>query len=62
GSDFDRPYAHQGVLEGLQAQFALAGAIRISTDNLVRAGLPLVDAITGHWDLWRDGVPADAVP
>jgi purine nucleoside permease len=62
GSDFDRPYAHQTVLDGLRAQFALAGAIRIATDNLVRAGLPLVDAITQHWDQWRDGVPAETVP
>jgi purine nucleoside permease len=62
GSDFDRPYAHQSALDGLRAQFALAGAIRISTDNLVRAGLPLVDAIARHWDLWRDGVAADTAP
>ena len=57
-SDFDRPYAHQTAMDGLRAQLALAGAGRISTDNLVRAGLPLVDDIAQHWDLWRDGVPA----
>jgi purine nucleoside permease len=56
GSDFDRPYAQQGVLESMQAQRALAGAIRISADNLVRAGMPLIEAITGHWELWRNGV------
>ncbi len=62
GSDFDRPYAHQGVLEGLRAQLALEGAARIATDNLVRAGLPLVDAIVRHWDQWENGVPAAAAP
>jgi purine nucleoside permease len=62
GSDFDRPYAHQGVLEGLRAQLALAGAVRIATDNLVRAGLPLVDAIARHWDHWENGVPPAAAP
>jgi hypothetical protein len=33
------------VLEGLRAQLALPGAGRIATDNLVRAGMPLVAAI-----------------
>ena len=57
-SDFDRPYPHQSALSGLQAQRALAGAIRISTDNLVVAGMPLVQAIVTHWDQWQSGVPA----
>jgi purine nucleoside permease len=61
-SDFDRPYPRQGVLESLQAQRALAGALRISTDNLVRAGMPLVEAIVQHWDLWQDGVPGTVQP
>jgi purine nucleoside permease len=60
GSDFDRPYPHQGVLESMQAQRALAGAVRISADNLVHAGMPLVEAIARHWDLWQDGVPPAA--
>jgi purine nucleoside permease len=57
GSDFDRPYAQQSALGALRAQNALSGAVRIAADNLVRAGLPLVNAIAQHWDLWRDGVP-----
>jgi purine nucleoside permease len=60
GSDFDRPYAHQSVFASMRAQRALSGALRISTDNLVRAGMPLADSIARHWDLWRDGVPAAA--
>jgi purine nucleoside permease len=60
GSDFDRPYAHQSVFESMRAQRALSGALRTSTDNLVRAGMPLAAAIARHWDLWRDGVPAVA--
>jgi len=62
GSDFDRGYANQSAFDALRAQFALAGAVRISVDNLVRAGLPLVDNIAQHWDLWRNGVPANNVP
>jgi purine nucleoside permease len=57
GSDFDRPYPHQGVLESLQAQRALPGAGRVSADNLVHAGMPLVEAIVRHWDVWQHGVP-----
>jgi purine nucleoside permease len=62
GSDFDRPYAHQRAIDALRAQLALAGALRIATDNLVRVGLPLVDDIAQHWDLWREGVPAATEP
>jgi purine nucleoside permease len=61
-SDFDRPYAHQSVIDELRSQFALAGAARISADNLLRAGQPLVQEIVQHWDQWRNGVPADSVP
>jgi purine nucleoside permease len=56
-SDFDRPYANQSVVDSLQAQGKLSGAIRTSTDNLVHAAMPLVDAIALHWDKWRVGVP-----
>ena len=62
GSDFDRPYAHQGVLESMRAQRDLAGALRTSTDNLVRAGMPLVEAIVQHWEFWRGGIPAAVGP
>jgi purine nucleoside permease len=62
GSDFDRGYGNQSAFEALRAQFALPGAGRISIDNLVRAGLPLVNDIAQHWDLWRDGVPANKGP
>jgi purine nucleoside permease len=61
-SDFDRPYPNQTVIDGLRAQLALTGAARIAVDNLVRAGLPLVENIAQHWDAWRAGVPADTVP
>jgi purine nucleoside permease len=62
GSDFDRGYDHQSAIDALGTQFALAGAVKIATDNLVRAGLPLVNDIAQHWDLWRDGVPPNRVP
>jgi purine nucleoside permease len=56
-SDFDRPYPHQGVLESMQAQRALPGAVPVSAVNLVHAGMPLVEAIVQHWDVWQHGVP-----
>ena len=62
GSDFDRPYAHQTVLDSIRAQRGLAGAIRISTDNLVVAGLPLVTTIVREWSIWQDGVPGASAP
>jgi purine nucleoside permease len=62
GSDFDRPYPHQGVLESMRAQRALPGAVRISADNLVQTGMPLVKAIVEHWDVWQHGVPIESRP
>jgi len=62
GSDFDRPYPHQTVLASLEAQGALPGAVRISAVNLVHAGMPLVEAIVAHWDVWQHGVPSVAAP
>lgn len=58
GSDFDRPYPGQTVFGSMVAQRKLDGAFRISTANLVIAGMPLVQTIVNHWDQWRDGVPA----
>jgi purine nucleoside permease len=62
GSDFDRPYLHQSVLESMQAQRALPGAVTIAAVNLVHAGMPLVEAIVQQWDVWQHGVPAAAAP
>jgi len=57
GSDFDRPYPHQTAFESLRAQRKL-GAFHAAADNLVRAGMPLVEDISLHWDRWESGVPA----
>jgi purine nucleoside permease len=62
GSDFDRPYPHQSAFDSLVAQRKLDGAFHISTENLVRAGMPLVEAIAGRWEQWRDGVPPGGAP
>jgi purine nucleoside permease len=62
GSDFDRPYPQQGVLDGLRAQLQIPGTVRIATHNLVVAGMPLVDDIVHHWDQWKNGVPTTPVP
>ncbi len=56
-SDFDRPYEHQTTIDCVFAQRKLAGAFRTSTDNLVRAAMPLVAAISNDWIHWEAGVP-----
>ena len=55
GSDFDRPYPHQTAFESLRAQRRLS-AFHAAADNLVRAGMPLVEEISLHWDRWESGV------
>jgi purine nucleoside permease len=62
GSDFDRPYPRQAAFPSLQAQLKLTGAAHIAADNLVRAGMPLVDVIVRQWDVWREGIPALTTP
>jgi purine nucleoside permease len=62
GSDFDRPYPGQSTIAALRTQLGIKGAMRISTDNLVRAGMPLVQEVVQHWDRWQGGVPAGAQP
>jgi purine nucleoside permease len=57
GSDFDRPYPHQKVIDSMLAQRKLEGAARISAENLPLAGMPLVTDIVQHWDSWQNGVP-----
>ena len=57
GSDFDRPYPRQSALDSLRAQRALSGALRIATNNLVHAGMPLVESIVQHWSAWQNGPP-----
>jgi purine nucleoside permease len=57
GSDFDRPYPGQSSADNLLG-YAAQGGFDISLENLYRAGLPLVQAITRAWPAWRAGVPA----
>jgi len=56
GSDFDRPCAGQSSVNNL-LKYESQGGFSIALDNLFRAGNPLVQAITTHWDTWRAGVP-----
>jgi purine nucleoside permease len=39
---------------------SLHGGATIAAQNLVRAGMPLIDAIVGHWDRWQAGAPTAA--
>lgn len=57
GADFDRPYPGQSSADNLLG-YAAQGGFDISLENLYRAGLPLVQAITSAWPAWRAGVPA----
>ncbi len=57
GSDFDRPYPGQSVIDSMIKQRSIDGAMRISTVNLVHAGMPLVANIVANWAQWRVGVP-----
>ncbi|HKT65548.1 purine-nucleoside phosphorylase [Burkholderia sp. 22313] len=56
GSDFDRPYAGQTSADNL-LNYADQGGFAPATENLYRAGNPLVQDIVTHWGEWRDGVP-----
>ncbi len=60
-ADFDRPYPQQGALQSLLAQRALSDGAGIAAENLVRAGMPLVEEIVRHWNSWQNGVPPGAV-
>jgi purine nucleoside permease len=62
GSDFDRPYPQQAVLDGLRAQLQIQNTVRIATRNLVLAGMPVVNEIAHHWDRWHGGVPTIPAP
>jgi purine nucleoside permease len=58
GSDFDRPYPGQSVIESMLKQRSMDDAVRIAADNLVHAGMPLVAEIVANWAQWQAGVPA----
>jgi purine nucleoside permease len=60
GSDFDRPYPGQSVIESLHTQLALPDAFATAAANLVDAGMPLVRDIRSDWKDWRQGVPTGA--
>ncbi len=56
GADFDRPYNGQTSADNL-LNYAAQGGFAIATENLYRAGNPLVQDIVVHWHEWRAGVP-----
>lgn len=56
GSDFDRPYEGQTSTDNL-LNYANQGGFMPATENLYRAGNPLVQDIVKYWSEWRDGVP-----
>ncbi len=58
GSDFDRPPPGLSNATNL-LNFETQGGFAIATENLYRAGSPLVEAIVSDWTRWSQGVPAD---
>jgi purine nucleoside permease len=60
GADFDRPYPGQTAVATLLDQRRLNDSATVAADNLVHAGMPLVNAIVAHWDEWQRGVPPTA--
>ena len=60
GADFDRPYPGQTALATLTDQRRLGDSATVAAENLVRAGMPLVNAIVMHWGEWQSGIPAAA--
>lgn len=60
GADFDRPYPGQTAVATLIDQRRLTDSATVAADNLVRAGMPLVNAIVAQWDQWQHGVPPAA--
>jgi purine nucleoside permease len=58
GSNFDRPYPGQSAFASLTASTTGgSGGFLPATQNLVRAGAPLVRDIVAHWDQWQQQVP-----
>jgi purine nucleoside permease len=60
GADFDRPYPGQTAVATLLDQRRLNDSATVAAGNLVRAGMPLVNAIVAHWDQWQHGAPPAA--
>jgi len=58
GSNFDRPHPGQSAHASLMASTTGAtGGFVPATNNLYRAGAPLVNDIVARWPQWREGVP-----
>jgi purine nucleoside permease len=55
GANFDRPYPGQTAYQSLNAP---SGGFEPAINNLVAAGMPLIDEIVSHWDRWSAGIPA----
>jgi purine nucleoside permease len=54
GANFDRPYKGQTAFASLNAA---SGGYDAARNNLVLAGMPLVQEILTHWEIWRTGIP-----
>lgn len=59
-SNFDRPHPGQSPHASLiVSTTGASGGFGIATENLVRAGAPLVRDIVARWASWREGVPSN---
>ncbi|MEY2844082.1 MAG: hypothetical protein RI920_2119 [Pseudomonadota bacterium] len=58
GADFDRPPPGVTALSNL-LDYTEQGGFDIAVENLYRTASPVVQAISGNWRAWRDGIPAN---
>src|SRR5262249_44287928 len=62
GSDFDRPYPGQSVLDLVEANYrgvrSDRGGFSLAVNNLYRAGAPWITDVLNRWTTWQQGVPA----
>jgi purine nucleoside permease len=57
GADFDRPAPGDSAVRNL-LDYTEQGGFDIAVENLYRAASPVVQAISGNWRDWKDGLPA----
>ncbi len=57
GADFDRPPPGGSAVSNL-LDYTEQGGFDIAVENLYRTASPVVQAISGNWRAWREGIPA----
>jgi purine nucleoside permease len=62
GSDFDRPYPGQSVLDLAESNYravrSATGGFSLAVNNLYRTAAPWITDVMRRWPEWQEGVPA----